>query len=273
MKWTQTIISLNFIFLVTLFFGFLALGTWSWFGTLDESIPGVGELVPDGKIRTIRSPINGMVANLYVQENQSVKEGQILIELDPEPTEIEESRFSESLALVEKELTALRSASQMSIHHFQNARLNSNIARSTQGAWLLAAQKSYKAKLESARMHIEMSEHDVQEAVERVNKTQEVLQSSETLLEKYRGLYENDALAEVPYREQERAVQEQRGAFAEAKEALASKKFSLARAKQELNGIQGQFQEEVLSRLSSLEKQWVDLSHNVEKAQLAKNVR
>ncbi|MBX2861530.1 MAG: HlyD family type I secretion periplasmic adaptor subunit [Vampirovibrio sp.] len=256
---------LSFLFLCLMLIGLVGLGAWSWFGSLEESVPGMGTLVPEGKVRTVRAPVSGQVITVHVQENQPVKKGQVLLELDPAPTNIEEHRYSAEVGLLAQEARALRTAAT-----FKDPTVTPALSGTTQGAWLQAAHRSYQAKLASANMNIQVMDHQHQEALQRVDKATQVLATSEDLLTKYKGLYDNGAMAEVPYREVERTVQEQRGELAEAKESLAARQFGMEQAKQQLAEIEGSFQEQVLARLTEVEKQLVEKSHNVRQTRLTK---
>src|SRR5687768_1403700 len=99
---------LNFGFLGVVAIAVIALGAWFWYGSLEESVTGIGQLVPQGKLRKIMAPSNGIIARVMVAEDQSVKKGQTLIELDPEVGSIEQEMLVEELRLLQEESKALK---------------------------------------------------------------------------------------------------------------------------------------------------------------------
>lgn len=56
---------------------------WSYFGKVDEVAVARGKIIPDGRVKVVQPIEAGVVREIHVKEGQRVKEGQILIELDP----------------------------------------------------------------------------------------------------------------------------------------------------------------------------------------------
>jgi membrane fusion protein, adhesin transport system len=66
--------------LAALFVAFLA---WAWFATLDEVATGSGRVVPTSREQVLQSLEGGILAKLLVRQDDIVKPGQILAQLDP----------------------------------------------------------------------------------------------------------------------------------------------------------------------------------------------
>lgn len=75
---------------------------WSWFAELDEVSTAPGRVVPSSQAQIIQSLQGGVLAELYVHENELVEPGQVLAQLDPTTTEssVEETaaRYRAALA-------------------------------------------------------------------------------------------------------------------------------------------------------------------------------
>ena len=97
----------QFIALVTALFATAI--AWSWFAELDEVSTGSGKVVPSRQEQVIQSLEGGVLAQLYVRENEVVEPGQVLAQLDQTMSEssVEESaaRYRAALASVAR-LTA-----------------------------------------------------------------------------------------------------------------------------------------------------------------------
>lgn len=65
----------------------LAVGTWAWFGTLDEVSTGTGKVIPSSREQILSSLDGGILAGLSVREGTEVKAGQIVAWLDPTRSE------------------------------------------------------------------------------------------------------------------------------------------------------------------------------------------
>ncbi|MEE3715133.1 HlyD family efflux transporter periplasmic adaptor subunit [Tumidithrix elongata RA019] len=74
-KWIQTI-------LWTLL-GSVTVGlVWASVAKIEESIPAQGKLEPQGAVKEVRAPSNGVLKEVLVQDGQRVKEGDVLLRID-----------------------------------------------------------------------------------------------------------------------------------------------------------------------------------------------
>lgn len=62
---------------------FVVAFTWAWFAKLDEVASGSGRVVPTSREQVIQSLEGGILARLMVKQDDIVKPGQILAQLDP----------------------------------------------------------------------------------------------------------------------------------------------------------------------------------------------
>ena len=62
---------------------FVAAFTWAWFARLDEVASGSGRVVPTSREQVIQSLEGGILAKLMVRQDDIVRPGQILAQLDP----------------------------------------------------------------------------------------------------------------------------------------------------------------------------------------------
>jgi hemolysin D len=61
--------------------------TWACVAKIEESIPAQGKLEPQGQVKNIQVPINGVIRQIKVQDGQAVKAGDILLEVLSIPTQ------------------------------------------------------------------------------------------------------------------------------------------------------------------------------------------
>ena len=62
---------------------FVAALGWAWFATLDEVATGSGKVVPTSREQVLQSLEGGILAKMLVRQDDIVKPGQILAQLDP----------------------------------------------------------------------------------------------------------------------------------------------------------------------------------------------
>ncbi len=236
---------LGFAFVLSLMVGFVVFGAWLWYGSIDESVPGAGQIVPERRLRRIMAPMAGMVAKVYVQENQKVRAGEKLIELDPEPAAVQAEGIEEQIGLIAAEIQVLKAAA---LSHTISAPVND-----VSQAWLAAALEAYNAQRAEAKQQIERFWHDYQEALAQVDSTRQVLKTSEKLLLQYRALYHDGGLAEKDLREYEQTVERERGQLSTNLEAVKTAKATYDQAKERPALLAGTFRRDILSRLSELQ--------------------
>lgn len=252
-------------FLLLLVMGLTALGLWFWYGSLEESVPGIGEMAPEGKIRRVMSPLNGMVVKVYAQEDQQVRAGQVLIELDPEPAEVETEGLDRQLSLLQAQEKALQAASSLS---GDTRPPEATIPDATQNAWLDATWQAYRAQKAEVKMQIAKLQHNLNEAIRQKKQVQDVLKTSELLFVRYQKLYEEGGIPEKELQEYEQQVLHQRGQLAVLDESAKAARAELEQAKLRPEELRGNYQKEILFRLSEVQRQIAQLQSETQKTQL-----
>ncbi|MGH6949241.1 MAG: biotin/lipoyl-binding protein, partial [Vitreimonas sp.] len=82
--------------------GFLSLALiWACFGQIDVVAVAQGRIIPDGHIKTIQAPDQGVVRAIHVRDGQRVREGDPLIEMDPTVSVAEVERAREALLVAQ----------------------------------------------------------------------------------------------------------------------------------------------------------------------------
>lgn len=81
---------------VIILFVLLALA-WSWIGRIDVNATLPGKIVPVGQIKVIEPQITGSILAIHVQNGMKVKQGELLIELDPTEQTAERTKTQKDL--------------------------------------------------------------------------------------------------------------------------------------------------------------------------------
>ncbi len=248
----RTALLLNFGFLFLLLVGLISLGLWSWYGNLEESVSGMGELVPEARLRKVMAPGNGIVTHLAVHENQRVKAGQRLMTLDPEMNDIQQTMLMKELALIHSEANALRTAAQGDV---RTGRLDG-----VHSEWLQAARTAKRSEMDAAQSQIEKSQHYYKESQEQVTNLESLVASREKLLDQYRSLEKEGGLSEKDLLTYEHQVMEQKGQLARAYEEVQARAAELAQVKSRPAALEAEYKRDILGRLTEQERSLVSLS-------------
>lgn len=80
---------------------------WLFFAKIDVVVSARGKVVPDGEIKTLQPVETGVISTILIKEGQSVKKGEVLMEIDPSVTESDLASKQKNLSLLELEITRL----------------------------------------------------------------------------------------------------------------------------------------------------------------------
>jgi membrane fusion protein, hemolysin D len=89
---------------------FCAALVWAWAGTIDIVASATGKIVPSGRTKIIQPFETGVVRSIRVQDGQSVKAGDVLIELDPTVNAAERNRLRDDLLAEQLNIARLHAA-------------------------------------------------------------------------------------------------------------------------------------------------------------------
>jgi len=89
---------------------FCAALLWSWWGTIDIVASATGKVVPSSRTKIIQPFETGVVRSIRVQDGQSVKAGDVLIELDPTVNAAERDHLQSDLLAEQLNVARLRAA-------------------------------------------------------------------------------------------------------------------------------------------------------------------
>ena len=81
---------------------------WSYFGWIDVIATAQGRIIPEGSVKIIQPVSQGTIKSIKITEGQSVKKGQVLIELDPTLATVAVESLEKTLEVAKLERDILR---------------------------------------------------------------------------------------------------------------------------------------------------------------------
>ena len=126
--------------------------TWAAFGQVDIVAFASGKIVPSGRVKLIQPFETGVVRVIHVHDGQSVKAGDVLIELDPTMTAAEAEHIRSDLIAAQLDIARLRaelSDSDDPDSAFQPPASASTNQIAMERQFLLRQTEEYRAKLAS----------------------------------------------------------------------------------------------------------------------------
>lgn len=243
---------------------------WAYFGKVDEVAVARGKVIPDGRVKVIQPMETGVIKAIHVQEGQMVKEGQLLIELDP----------------TIKQADVESSAKALSIHAADKERLIAELKGETTGGrqWAIgnknkakginefqkklkdARESEYKSKEEALRLVIAQKDNALQasEAIlKKLEKTSAILIEQEAA---YRKLYEKDFIARADLLEKQKEFHTTVNEFEAQKKIVKQAIDSLDEAKKNLETLKKEREKALLTDIVEKEKNIIAIEGEAIKA-------
>src|SRR5215831_2698488 len=94
----------------TIIFLFCVALIWTWWGTIDIVASATGKILPSSRVKVIQPFETAVVRSIRVQDGQTVKAGDVLIELDPTVNEAERDHQRNDLLAEQLNIARLRAA-------------------------------------------------------------------------------------------------------------------------------------------------------------------
>jgi hemolysin D len=230
--------------------GFLSIALlWACFGQIDVVAVAQGRVIPDGRIKTVQAPDQGVVRAIHVRDGQRVQAGDPLIEMDPTVSEAEVEQAREALQVAEID----RARARALLDHASGRRVAlvlpeglSQEVRETQEAIVAARIAEHRAQRSQAAQERAQRSADRAMVAADIERIEQQLPLAEQQLEAFRGLEARGfaprlRVAEVEERtigmRQDRVIRRAELGRARAAEAAAA---------QTLASIDAQFRREAL---------------------------
>lgn len=180
---------------------------WAWLGQINEVARAQGKLIPEGEVYKVNPVEMGKVARVLVKEGDTVKAGQVLIELDTELANREVERLEKELSAAQMELSQTRSLRVQVELQAQTREMVAQSATQAQAAEVSQAQSS----IETTEKILVQLHTDADAQAERVTKIRPLV--TEGAISKEQAFQMEQAL-----RDRQRAITEQEGALQVAME-------------------------------------------------------
>lgn len=234
--------------------GFLALAlTWACIGEIDMVATAQGRIIPDGRIKTVQAPDQGLVREIHVRDGQRVAEGDPLIELDPTVSTAEVEQAREALRVAQ--IDHARARALLDSLRGRRAALPlpdgvDSETRTTQEQIVSARLAEHRAQRESAAQERNQRRSDRAMVAADVSRIEQQLPLAEQQLASFRGLEQRGFAPRLRVAEVEERVIGMRQDLVIRREELARAHAAEASAAERLAGIDATFRREALDALN-----------------------
>ena len=234
----------------------LLLVTWAFFAELDEVAVSIGEVVPQGKVRVIQHLEGGIVEQLFVTEGDTVKEGDILIQLDQSSTGSNKEELSvrlDSQLLVRRRLQAEAQGKKL-VFPPDIAAKRPTLAASQRQAFDARARELVST-LNVMKEQVKQRKLEVQELTARQKAVMRNYKLATERLKMSASLLTEGLTAKIEHLELEAEVESLDGEVQSLKPSIPKARAAVAESKERLKEGQIRFQREAQEELGKTEQE------------------
>jgi hemolysin D len=242
---------------------------WAIFGQVDIVASATGKIIPTGHTKVIQPFETGVVRAIHVHDGQSVREGEVLIELDPTMNQAETSHLESDLIASELDVARLRAALSDGdvLANFDPPEGAPAALVATQRKFLAdqtAEQRAKLAVLDRQRAQKEAERATIGATVDKLEASLPVLQER---LDIRKTLYDHSTGSKVNYLELLQAFVEEQHELQVQKSKINEADSALAAIIEERAHTDAQYRRERFGELVEAERKARGLSDDVVKAQ------
>lgn len=257
---------------------FVTLLIWAGFATVDEVTRGEGKVIPSRQLQVIQSVDGGVVEEVFVEEGSQVKEGDVLVRIDP-------TRFVANFQENSVRVFALRAKVErlnalINAHPYQpdfDAQLNAEQLQvlTREQSYYVSAMRELEQRLNIARDQLSQRQQELSETQARIGAAQQAFRMSNQELQVTKPLLQSGAVSEVEILRLQRDTAAAQGELNQAVARARQINSSIQEAQGRIQEVQlttnNQWQAELSeasSTLSSIEKSVDGLADRVKFAEI-----
>lgn len=237
------------IFVVAALVGIFLL--WAAFFQVEQVASAPAEIRPSGKVKVINHPTGGQVAALHISEGDRVKEGQILMEFDPDVARQEVAKRKDEWQSLSVQVSRLEAESSG-----KPLRFDQEIARERpdlieiQRRLFASRQRSLGGQSGTATQVISQRRGELLQAEAKLRSARRSQATARQQVNKVRELVNKGYFPELRYLSMKRDLDETTGQVDEARERVFAAKAALAEAQSRQQSVGQDWRSDVLKELS-----------------------
>ncbi len=244
---------------------FTAAVLWASFGRIDIVATAQGKIIPSGYSKIIQPYESGVIAAIHVQDGQTVKQGDLLIELDATLNRADLDRASNEQRAANVDAARLRAL----IRRQPTLEVPVDADRTyvlLQQQLLRDQLAEYQAKVAAAQHLVDQRRASVEQTKENILRLEATVPMEVERAEAYKKLLEHEAVTKMDFLQAEGQRIDKAQELAAQKKKLVQDQAALAEAQQHYLAMVLEFQQNKQAELSVLETKAASLAHEMTKA-------
>jgi len=243
---------------------------WASLGAVDIVATAPGKIIPSGRSKVIQPFETGVVHAIYVDDGDTVKAGQVLIELDPTINAAERDRLKSDLVAAQLDVARLRAALASGgdpitdFHPPENAP-PSLVAMQRQ--YLLSQTGEHRAKIAALDRQLAQKEAERATAQATIAKIQTLIPLLQQQVDIRKTLFEHETGSRVLYLQTLQQLVEQQQELAVQKSKFDETAAAVAAIKETRTQTEAEFRRSLYDDLAKVEPKAAGLAQDVIKAE------
>ncbi|MBF2000314.1 MAG: HlyD family efflux transporter periplasmic adaptor subunit [Synechococcales cyanobacterium M58_A2018_015] len=272
---------------------------WAAIAKIEEAVPATGQLEPQSQVQPIQAPVGGVVEEIYVRDGQQVKQGDLLVRLDPTAALAEQQSLEQVRTSLERQNRFYRSqlagSAAPSALEAQQLNLPPEILSLTANrAALIEENQLYQAQLsgsadlaslsptqririqaglsesnsraEAARLEISQLQQQLDQTKAQLASAQQSLAIDERIYNDLRPLLEDGGISRVQVVRQEQQVIEARGEVDRLTKEQERLQYAIVQAQEKFANTVALSQTDLLNKIAENDKQIATIDSQLNKA-------
>lgn len=238
---------------------------WASIGRIDIVATAQGKIIPSGYSKVIQPYETGVIVAIRVQDGQAVKQGEVLIELDPTQNQADHDRASNEYRAAKVEAVRLQALISGAPTFVAPPESDSQYVRLQQQ--LLRDQLTeYQARIDAAQQVIAQRQAAVEVTAENIRRLEATVPMETERARAFKRLMERDAVTKLDYLQAEGQRIDKLQELAGQQHKLRQDQAALAEAEKNRRALVSEFQQTKQAELSTIETKAASLSQEVTKA-------
>ncbi|MDF5716466.1 MAG: HlyD family efflux transporter periplasmic adaptor subunit [Rhizonema sp. NSF051] len=272
---------------------------WAYLAKIEQVVPATGQLKPEGTVKEIQAPINGVVREVFVKDGQKVKPGDLLLTFDSIASKAELSSLLKVRASLMQENQIYRHLMELgSAEAAERQFMQGNLSKETvfllkNRAALLAENELFRTELKNsgtgknlgfderqrllatkteldsrsgaAQMQIEQSKKKASQNLVQISANRASLAIEQNILNRMKNLVDEGGISQLQFLQQKKQVETLTGEVQKSQEEQLRLKYEIAQGQEQLKNAVAVSSKAVVDKIADNKKRMSEIDSQLSK--------
>jgi HlyD family secretion protein len=272
---------------------------WAAIAKVEEAIPATGQLEPTGDVQEVQVPLNGVVREVRVKEGSQVKQGDLLLSLDPTAAKAQLASLQKVRTALQQEnefyqaelgagvmgdgaaiagrvnlspelATLTRSrAALIAENRLYRAQLNGGSVASLtaeERLRLQSSQEELSSRTMAAALEVDQLKRQLAQTQVRLSNSREVLAINQRILNDLDPLMREGGIARVQFLRQQQEVTTGQAEVDQLTQEAERLKLAIAQSQHRVQNTRSASTQDLLTKITDNEKRIAEIDSQLKKA-------